>query len=515
MKKSWIYKIGTLTSIVLMVIACSDFLEVENTGQLSVEGFYETDQDAEEALISVYDILQWHNNSQGWASPLLLKTLPSDEGTAGGADAGDQPGYVALDRYTFDAASDKVLGVWTMQYYGVFRANLVINNTEADTEVKKQAIAEAKALRAYYYFELVSLFGDVPLILEELVPSEYDQPRTAVATVYGQIEKDLMEAIPDLPLKSAYSAANKFRMSKGTAQAFLGKAHLYQEEWGDAARLFDEVINSGEYALESDFGRIFSAEGEFGVESLLETSYVSSQGYDWGANPFPWGSTAAESNIHIQFMGPRENQFLTGVDSLNVGWGGNYPTKEMFQAFIDAGDTERRRHTVMSQSEFVANGGQFGSGVNPADDIFDYEGFVRRKYGSYATETDDEIVAQLNYATNWRLLRYADVLLMAAEAHNRNGNDARAMTELNKVRSRVGLSPVTAGGDALFDAIVKERRLELAFEGYRFLDLVRWNRADAVLGTEGFVTGKHELFPIPDSEIRRSPSLAPNNPGWN
>ena len=485
--------------------SCSDFLDVPVNNQLSTEVFYETDEDADQATLAVYDILQWHQNiwGSGWSSPYLVKTLPSDEGQAGGANEGDQPNYVALDRFTFDATNAPVQAAWAVNYYGIYRANLVINNVEGDNDFKNRLIAEAKALRGYFYLELVTQFGDVPLILTELAPSEYNQTRSPKADVYAQIEKDLTEAANILPLKSAYAAFDKFRLSKGTAQGLLGKAHLYQEEWGPAATALGNVISSQEYGLESDFGVLWSEAGELGQESLMEAVYVTTAGYDWGANGYPWGA-AAESNIHIQLMGQREGAF-SGVDSLNNGWGFNYPSPKMWDAFIAAGDTKRRASTLMSEEEFLAAGGEISD-----PDVYDYEGYIRRKYGSFSTESNAEVF-QLNYGTNWRLLRYADILLMSAEANYRNNDEMTARTHLNLVRNRAELPDVTASGNDLFEAIVNERFLELAFEGSRYLDLIRWGRAADEIS--GFVEGKHELFPIPNNEILTAPNLT-QNPGY-
>ena len=483
--------------------ACADFLDVDVNNQLSVDSFYETDEDANQATMAVYDILQWHQNQwgSGWSSPYMVKTLPSDESQAGGANAGDQPNYVAIDRMAFDATNAPIEATWAVNYYGIYRANLVINNVEPNTDLKKRLIAEAQALRAYYYLELVTLFGDVPLILSELAPSEYNQARVAKSEVYAQIEADATAAAANLPNKSEYSSADRFRMAKGTAQTILGKAQLYQENWSGAASTFNGIIASGEYDLEPEFKNVFAEGGELGVESIMEAVYVETAGYDWGANGYPWGARS-ESNIHIQLMGAREGAF-SGVDSLNNGWGFNYPSEKLWNAFVDAGDVVRRTETLMSEQEFID-----GGGTVDGEDIFDYQGFLRRKYGAYSTESDDGVF-QLNYGTNWRLIRYADVLLMAAEANHRAGNDGAAQTELNKVRTRAGLAEVTATGSDLLNAIVLERQLELALEGHRYIDLVRWGMAADEL--DNFQTGKHELLPIPQNEILRASNMTQNS----
>ncbi len=469
----------------VVISACDEFIDVEDTNRLDVETFYQTDEDANQALFATYDILQWHQNNWGWASPILVKTLPSDEGTGGGSDPSDQLPYQNLDDMNFDAANTAIYALWSIQYWGIYRANLVINNVEPTNALRERYIAEAKALRGYFYLELVTAFGDVPLILDELTPDEYQQTRTPAAQVYDQIELDLTEAAAVLPVKSAYSAADRFRMSRGTAQSLLGRAHLFQEEWSEAATVLDAVINSGEYGLEPDFGAVFSEAAELGTESIFEAVFIETFGYDWGGNGFSWGQRS-ESNIHIQLMGPREGEF-TLTDSMAVGWGFNQPTQKMYDAF-PAGDL-RRQHTVWSQAELEAAGG------SATGNAYDYEGYIRRKYGSFTTEASGDVF-QLNYGTNWRLMRYADVLLMAAEAHLNGGSAATGLGYINQVRNRAGLADLSSLSMA---DIVRERQLELAFEGHRYLDLIRWGMAASEL--EGFQTGKHELFPIPQNEV--------------
>lgn len=506
MKKNNI-KIWTLSMLSLLIImaSCSDdYLDKEIYGRKSTDEFYKTDQDAFRATIAVYDILQYHYNN-GWSSNYLVKTLPSDEGTAGGGGSGDQPQYQNLDDFSYDSQNGGVLGAWRMAYFGIFRANKVVNLVEPANDYRQALIAEAKALRAYNYFELVSMFGDVPLILAEPEQSEYEQPRIASSVVYDQIEKDLREAIDVLPLKSEYSAADQFRVSKGTAQALLGKAYLYQQQWDSAAYFLDQVITSNEYDLHDNYADNWTLAGEFGQESVFEVQFVSTVGYDWGN--FPWDNgRLQESNIHIQLMGPR-GDFYTAApgDSLIAGWGFLYPSEEIYNAFVNAGDSARKVNTLMSEAELIAAGGNW-----TGENVWDYNGFIRRKYGTYINQTNTDAVAELNYATNWRLMRYADVLLMAAEAFYRAGDEGRARTELNKVRDRADLDDVTASGNALFEAIVTERQLELAFEGFRFLDLVRWDRGSQELADLGFVEGKHNKFPIPFDDVIRG-SLKQND----
>lgn len=476
-----------------------NFLDQEIPGRSPEEEFYQTDGDALAATFAAYDFLQADYN-WGWASILLVKTFPSDESNAGGSGPADQPSYQALDNFTFESQNEAVLWTWRVCYFGAYRCNQVINRVKGETDLQKRLVAECKALRAHFYFDLVGLWGDVPLILKDLTPAEYSKiPRAKKADVYAQMTKDLLEAIPLLPLKSAYPANERHRVSKGAAQALLGKIYLYQQKWPEAAAAFNDVITSNQYDLEPDFAKVFSEAGEFGMESVLEVPFTSRKGFDWGN--FPWDTyRLIESNIHVQLQGPRSDFYTKAPnDSLNAGWGFNLPKPKLYNAYIAAGDVKRRTNTVMSVGELVANGGGW-----TAPTAWDYEGFFQRKYGSFEGETSSEggAVPDLNYGNNIRLIRYADVLLMAAEAYYRAGNEDRARTELKKVRLRAGLGEITATGDALFNAIVNERFLELAFEGFRYMDLVRWGKAEAELGALGFKANKHELLPIPNEDVR-------------
>lgn len=504
MKKYLSYTTILCISTLLFATGCKKFLDQEVPGAYAEEDFYKTDLDATQAVTATYDMMQAHYNNN-WGSLYMVKLLLADDSNAGGNDAGDQPGYQTLDNYNFDATNDKVRDAWRMCYFTIYRANKVINRTLPETDIRKRLIAEAKFLRAYNYFELVSLWGDVPLVLNDIPPAQYTSTgRKPKADVYAQIEKDLNEAIADLPLKSAYGGADKFRVAKGGAQALLGKALLYQEKFAEAAVQFEAVITSMQYSLAPSIGAAFSKGHEFGPESLFEISYTNARSYDWGN--FPWGG-APESNIHVQLMGPRGDFYTKAPsDSLIAGWGFNLPKQKIWDAFIAAGDVTRRQHSIMSVGELVTAGGNWS---NPT--AYDYEGFFQRKYGAFQPQTGGPI-GELNYGTNWRHIRYADVLLMAAEAYNKSSNDLKARQYLNLVRQRAGLADVGSSGAALFTDIVKERQLELAFEGFRYPDLVRWGMAATELGGLGYQQSKHSLLPIPDFDVKTA--LLPQNPNY-
>ena len=482
---------------------CKKFLTNDVPGAFPESDFYKTDTDVTQAVTGVYEMMQAHYNSN-WASIYMVKSLLSDESNAGGNNSGDQVGYQDLDAFKHDATNDKVRDVWRMCYFAIYRANKVINLSDNLTPLRKRLIGEAKFLRAYNYFELVTLWGDVPLVLNDIPPSNFTTTgRTAKATVYAQIEKDLQEAAAALPAKSTYSQADKFRVALGTAQAMLGKTYLYEQKYDLAAAQFDLVINSGEYSVAPSTSAVFSAQGEFGQESLFEISYTNTRSYDWGN--FPWGA-APQSNIHIQLMGPRGDYYTKAPsDSLQAGWGFIYPKPKLYNAFVAAGDVTRRKQCIMTVAELQAMGGNWS---NPA--AWGYEGFFQRKYGSFTTQTGGPI-GELNYGTNWRQIRYSDVVLMAAEA-NYKTNEAKARGFINMIRQKRGLPDVTATGAALFTAIVTERQLELAFEGTRWQDVIRWGMGTQEFGYLGFIAGKHELLPIPDYDVKTGGLK--QNPGY-
>ena len=504
MKKSLLKIILAGFMLTMITAGCKKFLTNEIPGAYPEDDFYKTDADVTQAVTGVYDMMQAHYNNN-WASLYMVKSLLTDESNCGGSNAGDQPGYQTLDDYTFDATNDKVRDAWRMCYYSIYRANKVINKSDDLTPLRKRLIAEAKVLRAYNYFELVTMWGDIPLVLNDILPSQFTStPRAPKADVYKQIEKDLSEAANILPLKNTYSTADRFRVSKGTAQALLGKTLLFEQKWVEAAAQFDLVINSNVYSVAPSIAAVFSQQGEFGQESIFEISYSNMRSYDWGN--FPWGS-APESNIHIQLMGPRGDFYTKAPgDSLQAGWGFIRPKLKMWNAFIADGGVTRRNQSIMSQAELIAAGGNW-----TAPNDRDYEGFFQRKYGSFSNATGGPI-GELNYGTNWRHIRYSDVLLMAAEAYYRTADENKARGYMNQVRQKRGVPDITATGAGLFDAIVRERQVELAFEGVRFQDLVRWGKATVELGPLGFVAGKHEVLPIPDYDVKTGHLT--QNPGY-
>lgn len=490
-----------IISFVLLFAACKKaFLNADIHGGIPLDSYYKTDEDAMAATTAAYKQL-W--GAYSWGAPYIMKEMLSGEVNKGGGGAGDWPTFKLIQTFAYDPQNSDIDDAWNKFYRIISRANLVINKVTPDNDLRKRLIAEAKTLRAHSYFELVTLWGAVPIVLDNLPPSAWStQERAPVADIYAQIEKDLTEAIQDLPEKSSYGDADKWRTAKGTARGLLLKAYLYEQKWDKVIEQFVAIESSNEYSLEPDFGRIFRWQAEFGRESLFEVMFAN-QGLVSGGF-----EGDAYDCMNIMLMAPNADYYTQAPgDSLLPGWGFDIPTPNIWQAFVDAGDNGVRRHaTLWSEAELEAIGGRMDAAC------YDFEGFLRRKYGSYAYETTLTGGADFSgsFGTNMRLLRYADVLLMASEAYYNQGDETNALKYLNMVRTRSQMPTVFASGTAIFDAIVLERRLELAFEGFRFQDLVRWGLASQELGASGFHAGKNELLPIPFSERQIDPSLTQN-----
>jgi hypothetical protein len=359
-------------------------------------------------------------------------------------------------------------------------------------------LAEASFLRAYYYFVLVSFFGDVPLIVDKSLSINEipNTDRAPKALVYEQIEKDLQVAIGALP----WTNPTIGRITKGAAMALMGKVLLYQGKYAEAATILGELINNNQagYGLFNDYSRLFFVANENINEDVFTIQYTGLEGGGYGCLVCLEGNAAVGFNGIRQYNGP-----LYGD-----GNSYNLPTQDLYDAFAD--NDPRRAATLLDIEAFIAS-------QPNADDITyaigggGHTGYYNNKYIKRLDERglpDDDLTSPLNY----RVIRFADVLLMAAEAFQRTGDNARARTELNKVRARVNMPAITSSGPQLLEDILNERRLELSGEGYRFFDLVRTGKAAQEI--QGFVVGKHELFPIPQVEIDLAGGKWRQNPGY-
>ena len=487
--------------IILLIIAmgflpfsCSDdFVDVDSLDENS-ENFFNDEEDYQLALIAAYDLLQ--------ASYInaMIGEIASNNTLAGGESAIDVPGIQEIDDMRHTPINANLRDIWSWMFAGVNRANFILEfKDKIDFPNKENVLGQATFLRAYYYFELVKFFGDVPLAVDQriLFGDENVIDRTPAAQVYAQIEADLIFAASVLPVAQTETG----RVTKGAAQALLGKAYLYQNKFTEAAQVLDQLINSGAYQLLQDYSIMFENEGENNIESVFEIQYTDLEGAGFDC------LQCSEGNVAVGFNGPRN---FNGP-LFESGFSFNVPTAETYAAFDE--NDERRDIAILDIEAFAAANIDFNNGAGVSwTEGFEHTGYFNRKY--IPRQGDANIGDQnLTNPNNYRAIRYADVLLMAAEAHNRGtGNDAQALNYLNQVRERAGLDALSVTAGALTEAIYLDRRLELVGEGHHFFDLVRTNRAATSI--DGFMPGKHELFPIPEIEIQLAGNRWAQNPGY-
>jgi hypothetical protein len=487
---------ATLLFTGMMFSSCTKWVDYNPREDFSITelDYLKSESDYRTMAVSVYTPIQWLNQA------VPVADIASDNAVSGGENASDVLALQQIDDYTHTPVNYTLTELWQGAYEGINRANYMTQykdknlGGETVSFAGKEALyGEVYFLRAYYYFHLVRFFGDVPLFVDKRLGLSESKTltRAAKADVYKQIEKDLNAAIAVLPAVQV----QKGRITKYAAQALLGKALLYQNKFDAAATVLESIITSNAFSLVSDFNAMFLTAGENGSESVFEIQYSNtSPYYNWG------GVNRGQGNHSVQQCGIRG---LNGSAAMPyaAGWSTNLPTQNLANAYT-AGD-KRKAVTVLDIEAYKTANPSFGITYQVAP--YKNTGLYNQKYLPRKGETSGQI--ELNYSNNYRTIRYAEVLLMAAEAFNRSttANDTKAQGYLNQVRQRAfgnNLNNITSTGAALRQAIWDERRLELAMEGDRFFDLVRTGQAATKI--TGFQVGKHEVFPIPQSEINIS-----------
>ncbi|MDR8389802.1 RagB/SusD family nutrient uptake outer membrane protein [Aliifodinibius sp. S!AR15-10] len=385
---------------------CEDqLLDKKPRGELTQESFFETEQHAIQATNASYEKLRdFWVHSFGWVG---MTDIASDDASKGSTPS-DNPEMLSIDNFTFTPTNGLFRLTWQGYYQGIFRTNLAIQNIpgiDMDTTLRDRLVGENKFIRAYLYFFLVRAFGDVPLVLQPLEPDEFRQPRAPASDVYDQIEQDLLDAIEVLPLKSEYAASNLGRITQGAAQSLLAKVYLYRDKNEEALQMAENVINSGEYQLLDDFDQIFRPEGENSSESIFEIQAVANS---QGLGGAPYGVI----------------QSARGTP--NLGWGFNTPNRDLLESF-EAGD-----HRMQSTMLFVHETLPYGE----EDVVRDNSGMNDERYNQKAFVPLDSPSGTFNGGTNIRRIRYSDVILIAAEAAQKTGDEATARDYVNMVRER-------------------------------------------------------------------------------
>ena len=483
-----------LAAIAILGSCKKDFLDRNPKGQLTFDTYFQTEDHAVWATNAIYQKFRtWEMCAFPWIG---ITDIISDDADKGSTQ-NDGLYLLEIDDFTFDATNAAFSGAWAGHYQTIFRANLAIENIpgiDMDETLKNRLVGEAKFLRAYTYLRLVQWFGDIPVITRPLNDDEYfTQERRPKSEVYDLIEQDLLGAIAVLPERSKYAAKDLGRATKGAARGILAKLYMVKKDYPNAEKYCLEIINSGEYQMLNRYADNFLPEGENGTESIFEI-----------------GATATQAPV----VGPGATPFnmIQGVRGVpNLGWGFNRPSDNLVASY-EPGDP-RRQATIIYVGEVLPDG---------ATIVQDNPEILNERYNQKAW-VPAHAGLQDNGPGNIRILRYADILLLAAEALNENGKSADALVYLNMVRARARGSNnfilpevTTTDQSELREKIRHERRVELAMEQQRWFDLLRWGIAGETMKTVGkdFVDGKHELLPLPQTEIDLSGGNLEQNPNY-
>jgi starch-binding outer membrane protein, SusD/RagB family len=500
MKKLFIYT-GLFSILMLAAAGCKKFLTTEVVGDYPDTEFYKTEQQAILAINAAYQPLNFTSTSQNrlW----VFGDVASDDAEKGG-DPGDQADIDLIDQFNVSPINGNLANEWGTLYEGITRCNIVLARVppiQMDETAKAGILAQARFLRSWYYFTLVNIFGDVPVILEPKNADQLQIPQTAASIIFESvIEADLKLAMGNLP--ASYTGGDVGRVTSGAATALLAKAYLFQNKWDSAAATAAIVIAGGQYALMPLYSQNFSADFKNNKESVFEVQHLSNQ-------------VPATGNSLNQWFAPR----------IDGGYGFNAPT----QSFVDefeitaAGIYDPRLdYTIGRDSTRWFNGETFSKTWSPT-------GYLTRKHQQPFSEIPINLKgdADIDYV----VIRYADVLLWYAEALNEIGRGPEAIIPVNQVRKRAresylyddslvqfqmdtvthmgtipsGLLPDIFYTDqvTLRGQIQHERRVELGFEFHRYFDIIRWGEAyatKAMSGIPNFDYNTDKYFPIPQGE---------------
>ncbi len=496
------YKFLLISLVLFCFSACSEnFLNEKPLGEPSSATLFADEEGAVRATNGIYAHLRsWPLSGFSYFG---IKVVASDN-----ADPGSVPGdglrLRAIDNFTYTPTTTELNGYWSGNYVGINRANQVIYNIpdiEMDEDLKARLIGEAKFLRALFYFNLALGFGDVPLI-DKVYTDPLDArkavPKSSQEEIFDFIIKNLEAAIAVLPLKSEYPPEDLGRATKGAAQGLLAKVYLFKQDYANAHKYALAVIQSHEYSLYPDYSEVFLPDQENGSGSIFEAQFIARD-------------DRAILNEYVKWQGIRTI----------FGWGFNSPSEDLSDAY-EKGDP-RREATIFYDGETLQG---FD---HPFQFPVDEGAMPRANQKVMLPKNMQPAGYPANSPTNRIILRYADILLICAEAANELGQTTEALKYLNMVRERA------RGGDPnvlpditetnkmqLRHLIWHERRVELAMEGKRFFNLIREDkvepgRAEKILHTQGktlFDIKKHGTFPVPQQQVDISGGILKQDPEW-
>ena len=520
MRKNIIYSL--LLVVAALFAGCESRLDIAKHGNMGgQDDFYQTDEQTEQAVASMYSSLKglYYN----W---FYTKNLLSDDVWCGGGQRGDNTSMEQLNEYTYGTDNGMIQGVFSSLYGLIYQSNLVIEKVAADTPVKKRAIAEAKFFRAWANFELVTLWGTAPLVDHLLEPGEYRQGNSTPEALWAAVEADLNDAINMNALPSKKNKDDQetgMRVTQEVAKAYLGKAYLFQKKYQEAASVLNEVVDSKKYDLfRGDYDMQFHAVNNNNCESMLELQSRNDQEQAWSQ----WDMTFVMQGWRTG------NMTLEGKAAEEVAqgtYGFLNPRKSLYDAFVKAEGKNgyRLQKTLLNSDQMAA----YGVKLNPGQYIYGCEGYLFFKNRILKSDNImDNPGFQVVQYTDRKIMRYAEVLLLAAEANLQAGQPEKALYDINQIRERAKETPLTS---VTLDDIKTEKRLELCLESTRFQDLVRWGDAKNALASQGKeipnysskgvswdfsnstfgFQDKHMLLPIPLKERELNPNIQQNT-GW-
>jgi len=470
-----------ICGLLLIASSCSKVLDKPPIGRLDAGSFFKTADDAIQGINAAYQPLLFNsaNNNFYWAFGIM----PTSMAVVGGD--GSRPGLVEMDFLNYTPRTQEFNDFWKLNYIGITQSNLVLDRIESidmDAALKNRVKGEALFLRSYYHFLLTQVFGDVPLLTEIKDPEDLRIPRDDKKLIWQQIVKDCDQAAQWLP--ESYPASATGRVTKGAALGLAAKANLYLEDWNGVLSHIQQLDALGIYALMPDYEDNFRKLTQNNSESVWEIQH---------------------DNLELG-VGNSLNQWWCSK-KISDGYGFCEVTQEYVDEF-EPGDPRLKFTVAMTRDDY------FGVTYFPS---FSSTGYSPRKYLQSAQEVTQKADGDINYTA----IRYADVLLWKAEAHAQLNQLPEALAALEQVRARAraqaanpetALPPVTAGTQSeVMQAIRHERLVELGFEMHHFFDLVRWGLASQEIPE--FIQGKHEYFPIPQTELDLNPMLT-QNPGY-
>jgi len=465
--KKIIYKLSVIILTLSVLSSCTKYLEIEPTDRQTPENFYKTRDDVFNALMGIYKPITY----QGWGNwhdlGISLDVM-SDDIYKGGGTRADAIGWAEMSEFNSQSQTAPVGDLWSKDYKAISRANILLSKydqiefKDKDAEDKANFKAEALFLRGHFHLEAVRLFENIPLLITPVTASDWKDVRQASPEeVYAQIAKDMLDAIPNLA--EQHNAANLGRITKWAAQAELARAFLFYTGYygkstmpiaggGELTKtqvldMLKDIINNGGFSLLSDFADNFIAsKGNYSSEAVFEIPYADTGNMDW--------NDSKTGNVRPVMNAPA---FYDG-NKLGAGWALCVPTHDLHESF-EVGDL-RRNKTIITAEELISDGSALGARYQHTS-LFSYKYTLHKE--NYPTGGGYDI---LNDPTNYHLIRYADVLLMAAELDM----GAQGLEWLNEVRNRAGLAPKT---EIDIDVVYRERRSELAMEGIRYWDILR------------------------------------------